>query len=80
MARVHGGRRGVDRYRKVRRAIREVRDIPRLEEYDVNGALRRRPRGVNVPDYQKRNIVLAARRAVGAHRWPKLSAKLEASK
>jgi len=79
MARVHGGRRGVDRYRKVRRAIREVRDFPGLEEYDVNGALRRRPRGVNIPEYQKRNIVLAARRAVGAHRWPHLAAKLEVS-
>jgi len=62
MARVYGGRRAPDRYRKVRRAIREARDSqPAAWEHALVA-------------------ILAARRAVGAHRWPKLAAKLEVAR
>ena len=57
---------GKDRYRRVRRAIREVRDFPGRAEYDATEPFREPPRihgrRVNIPDYQKRNIVLQARR------------------
>ena len=95
MARVSGGRRGgADRYRRVRRAIREVQDFPGLRAMPRPESLTemayhlrlwsalpepRPPRERNFPESEKLEIVLAARREVGAHRWPKLAAKLEVS-
>lgn len=64
-----------DRYRRVRQAIREVRDVAGFDEFDTTYPLWRRPRpgwrglareakGLNIPDYQQRAIVLQARREV----------------
>jgi hypothetical protein len=83
---VSGGRRGrrPDRYRRVRRAIRSVVDVVGWPEFDETFQMLKKPGqpelrfygyrspGVNVPEYQKRNIVLAVRRevAAAARRWP----------